>query len=134
MRWNAERDRAYYGSAEHFLCSLRKRELKHNSFTVFDFGNREINEDSLLGTKTDSILYYKGILKIVFSKERSEYFYNSKMSVQISTLNFVNQKTEIYSNGYYREDQHIILQGYMGWSCRIADMVPLGYQPTMPLK
>jgi hypothetical protein len=133
-RWKAERDRAYYGSVEHFLRSLRKRELKNNSFTVFDFHNREINEDFLLPMGTDSILYYKGILNIVFSRERPEYFYNKNISKQISTLNFANERTEIYSNGYYREDQHIILQGYMGWSCRIADMVPLGYQPIKPLK
>ncbi len=132
-RWDRERDRAYYGSPEHFFRSLKKRALKDNYFKTSDPKDHEISLDSLLKNSGDSVIHFKGNLKVVFNHERPEYFYNLKSNVQVSTLRFGTGQTKIYDNGYYGL-QDILLSGYMGWSCRIADMVPLGYQPITKLK
>ncbi len=132
-KWTRERDRAYYGSPEHFFRSLKKRALKENYYGTFDSHEDEISSDSLLKNRGDSIIHFRGSLKVVFNRERPEFLYNAKLRNQVSTLVFGKDQTKIYDNGYYG-DQDVFLSGYMGWNCRFCDMVPLGYVPFSKLK
>lgn len=131
QKWIKERDRAYYGSMQHFIRSLKKKELKKNHFSIWDAHSVEANEETLFEHHGNSDILYKGELSLVFNPES---FYDARKRGQESTLNFIGRKVTIYDNGYYENYQDILLFGYLGWSLNIADMVPLGYQPTSPLE
>jgi len=130
-KWIKERDRTYYGSMQHFIRSLKKRELKKNHFSIWDSHSVEANEETLFKNSGNSEILYKGELSLVFNPES---FYDPRKRGQESTLNFFGRKITIYDNGYYENYQDVLLLGYLGWSLNVAEMVPLGYQPTSPLK
>ena len=130
-KWIRERDKAYYGSMQHFIRSLKKKELKKNHFSIWDSHSVEANEETLFKNSGDSDILYKGELSLVFNPDS---FYDPRKRGQESTLNFIGRKVTIYDNGYYENYQDILLLGYLGWSLNVADMVPLSYQPTSPLK
>jgi hypothetical protein len=129
-----ERDRAYYGSVEHFIRSLKNRELKKNQFLLYDEGYREVNESRLLASPGDSVLTFTGKLRIVFAGETSEYSFDPKGGIQESIITLLKKGIRIYSNGMYQSFEDINVFGYMGWSSTIAEMVPLGYQPASGLE
>jgi hypothetical protein len=133
-RWVKERDRAYYGSEYHFFRSLKKRELKKNHFTIYDSNNTEISENSLLKTGNDSTVCFKGDLRAVFDGEAAEFFFPIRSRWQNSIMKFSGNPITIYSNGYYQDYRDVILTGYFGWSNRIAEILPLGYQPTSKIR
>ncbi len=128
VRWIKERDRAYYGSIEHFIRSLKQKALKKNKFELSDLDRHPLSEGMLFKSIGDSIIVYKGNLKVSFIGELPELPY-AKGGVQESTLNFVGRPVIIYDNGFYKEFHDITLQGYMGWSSGLSEIVPLGYQP-----
>jgi hypothetical protein len=37
----------------------------------------------------------------------------------------------VYDNGYYEEPNDILLDGYLGWSEKMGDMLPLNYVPVV---
>ena len=130
LRWLEERDRAYYGSELHFFRSLKKKELKKNHFTIYDKNEIEIPEQIMFRDGNDSTIFYKGNLKVVFDGELPESQYPIRHHWQTSTFKFSGNPVTIYANGYYQDSRDVTLLGYVGWANRIADMLPLEYQPT----
>jgi hypothetical protein len=131
-RWTRERDRAYYGSVEHFIRSLKNRELKKNRFTLTNWDGLEINEQKLLLPNQDSVISYRGKIRVIFSGELAEPSF--KRGFQESTIDFIGRNVTIYSNGKYDPFEDVLLFEYFGWSSGVAELMPLGYQPASRLK
>jgi len=132
--WVKERDRAYYGSEYHFFRSLKKKELKTNHFTIYDSDENEIAESKLFRNNNDSTIYFKGNLRVIFDGEPREIMFPEKTRWQNSIIKFTGNPLTIYSNGYYQDYHDAILLGYFGWSNRIADILPLSYQPVSKIR
>jgi hypothetical protein len=77
-------------------------------------------------------------MKLVFSGEYEDAQYSGITRYyarpQTSYLRFEDDKVMLYDNGYYENLFSIVLDGYLGWTDRIAEMVPQEYQPTTKLK
>jgi hypothetical protein len=135
-RWNKERDRAYYGSIEHFFRSFKQSSLEANHFWIYDAENNKVERKELSRNSGDSVVYFKGDIKVVFDGEYTEPFYSNsnRMGNQISVIRLKGQPITVYDNGYYEDFHNIVLMGYFSWSHNIAEMLPLGYQPTSKQK
>lgn len=83
-----------------------------------------INEN---GTK----ITYTGMLWVVYKKEREEdnYAFSSKRAPQARQYSIIHivEPITLYSNGYYEKIESVFFEGYMGWSEKIAELLPLGY-------
>ncbi len=130
-RWIWERNRAYYGSSVHFFKSLNAGELEKNSYSIANKEGNAIKEKDLI---TDGFIKYKGSIYITFSGELSEMGAVNRREYQNSEIQLNGIPVAIYNNGYYEDFHNVILQGYFGWADRIADLLPLGYEPTTVLK
>lgn len=79
------------------------------------------------------IFNYKGHLKIIYTKEPEEPGFSrfrrggGTDNKQTSIVYFSDPLT-IYENGYY-DVAKVFFEGYMGWSSKIAEMLPLEYVP-----
>lgn len=97
---------------------------------VVDSLGMVITDNGLLSNDT---LMYKGHLKITYTKEPEESNYSryrrggGSDSKQTSVVYFA-EPIIIYDNGYY-DVQKVFFEGYMGWSSKIAEMLPLEYIP-----
>jgi len=73
----------------------------------------------------------KGKYLVTFKeKEELGYALDLKRSVrnkQESVVYFLENKTIIYQNGYYEPITNVFLSGYLGWSEKIAELLPLDY-------
>ncbi|MEO9869004.1 carboxypeptidase-like regulatory domain-containing protein [Ekhidna sp.] len=137
--------------------SLFRGELRSTGSVSLSIGGNTSNMDSIrlwsrlnrlpalidsLGvkyTKNDDlvelgkVINYKGYLRIIYTKEPEENNYSLTRpgggvdNKQTSTVLF-REPLKVYKNGYYDVGKVIFL-GYFGWSSKIAEMLPLGYQP-----
>jgi len=129
-RWVGERARAYYGSLTHFMRSLKFNCLKEDDFYIYlEQKNKwiPINESFFLSSGPDSLVR----LKIVYQGETQEYNYSRQnvYSYQTSYLKFRKNDLLIHDNGYYENPLKFYLEGYLAWSEKIAELLPLEYQP-----
>lgn len=127
--WTRERDRAYFGSVPHFLTSIIDGKLDANYFEVTNTNGTRLQEKDLM---LDSLVYYHKPIYVTFKKERPEGGYPSRFrtSRQESPITFPGQPIKVYQNGYFEDFHSIIFGGYIGWSSSIAELLPLGYQPS----
>jgi len=133
-KWLKERDRAYFGSVSHFLISLRRNELSLNHFEIRNADGNLLTKQEIV---RDSSIRYEGTMSITFQGEYTEPGYSGYSrfaSYQNSEIKFKGDPITIYSNGYFEDFHNLLLDGYMDWNANIAEMVPLGYQPTHPSK
>jgi hypothetical protein len=130
-QWMRARYDAYQGSLRHLMRSLLKRELAENLFTIMK-GKQALVEDSLFQTSSGNIMTFRGDLNVVFTGETEDFQYRGVRSTnfQQSTLTFVDKKITIYENGYFEKPAGVILNGYLGWSESVANMIPLEYYFT----
>ena len=49
---------------------------------------------------------------------------------QTSYLKFKRDQLVIHDNGYYENPLSFYMEGYLEWSEKIAELMPLEYQPT----
>ncbi len=138
-KWDRHRDKAYYGSANHFFRCLFNRTTRENQFVVYKvLGNKDefFNPDSLFEKGNSNIIHFKGKIKVVFNKEQEEYSYYRNgfqgNRPQTTILEFTNEYVKVYENGYFEDPLSVVMNGYMGWE-RIAELVPLEYKPTTNL-
>ncbi|MFY7920609.1 MAG: carboxypeptidase-like regulatory domain-containing protein [Chryseotalea sp.] len=73
----------------------------------------------------------KGKFKVTFD-EREEEVYAAGLrratkGKQESLIYFLEDKTRIYTNGYFEPISNVFLSGYLGWSEKIAELLPLDY-------
>ncbi|MCZ8217403.1 MAG: carboxypeptidase-like regulatory domain-containing protein [Cyclobacteriaceae bacterium] len=94
---------------------------------------REIKSASdLLKPGTSNIIQFKGRLKVLY-KEREEALYamgqrRPPQRFQESVVHFTDDELKIYPNGYYEDVRSLFMQGYLGWSEKIAEMLPTDYK------
>ncbi|MBS1682349.1 MAG: carboxypeptidase-like regulatory domain-containing protein [Bacteroidetes bacterium] len=129
IKWRRERDKAYHGSMEHFVRALKKRQLTKNGFRLYNLERQEVPEEKLFVNDKDPVIKYKGKLVLVYTGELAEGTYDPQHRIQESVLNFSGNNVTLYDNGVYDKFQDILLEGYMAWSSRVAEIVPLGYRP-----
>ncbi len=150
-RWTKERDRAYHGSVYHFMRSLKNNALYENKFSIYLMSKyidslnmtglgKEIRDDTaytVYPIKYRSDLYEKEfkeriLLKIVYEGENQEINFSQSRDLyllQTSYLEFKKHGLVIYDNGYYLDPLSYYMDGYLGWSTKVAELLPLEYQP-----
>lgn len=79
-------------------------------------------------------LTYTGMLHVTYTNEREQASYtqlNGRASSahQQSIIHLTNPIT-IYENAYYEAILDVFLEGYLAWSEKISELLPLGYQPA----
>jgi hypothetical protein len=129
-RWLAERDRAYFGSIEHFLKSLTEKKLAENYFEVKSGNGASVSADEVI--KNNKITY-KGSINISFSWERPEDPPFKQVVYQLSQIVLDSQPITVYENGYFEDFHHIRFEGYFAWSDKVAEQLPLGFKPSQNL-
>ncbi|MEP1034240.1 carboxypeptidase-like regulatory domain-containing protein [Ekhidna sp.] len=98
--------------------------------TVVDSLGKVLEDNGLI--KGESMTY-EGYLKIIYTKEPEEPGYSryrrggGSDNKQTSIVYFTDF-LRIYENGYY-DVEKVFFEGYMGWSSKIAEMLPLEYIP-----
>ncbi|HCW07888.1 MAG TPA: hypothetical protein DGG95_11060 [Cytophagales bacterium] len=132
-KWLKERDRAYYGSIEHFLRSLLNHQLTENYFSIIGPNGNILHEEDIL--KNDSIRF-SGQLNVKFSKELPENLNMQRRQDrdgrQQSEVIFNGSPIKIYQNGYFEDFHNVVFLGYFQLG-NVAEMVPLGYVPYQGL-
>jgi hypothetical protein len=133
-KWTKERDRSYYGSDVHFLRSLLAHKLKENFYTIAGPDGRILKEEDII---KDGVIKFKGQLNITFSKENGERAPMQRTQLRTSgqqsqvVLNGVPVK--VYENGYFEDFHNVVFLGQFQLGS-VADQVPLGFTPSVPLK
>ena len=149
--WEKQRERAYRGSINHFMRSLKAEQLRQNDFKLFlltkvpatsheAFAETERRRDTVYSVLpiSESALFKRnfnerGLFKIVYTGETQEINYDrsprSYLLPQTSYFQITHHGLIIYDNGYYEDPLGYILDGYLGWSSNVAELFPLEYQP-----
>jgi hypothetical protein len=83
---------------------------------------------------SNSVITYKGSLEVVFRNELEEQAYNRQIRKnqrehQKSKIHFLEERVTIDNNGSYENARSIMVEGYWGWSERMADLLPYDYEP-----
>ena len=50
--------------------------------------------------------------------------------IQESIFQFKHDSLNIYSNGYFEDIQSLFLEGYLSWHEKMANLLPLEFQPV----
>jgi hypothetical protein len=119
-QWIKARNTAYYGSLNHLMRSIHQRDSLLNSHT----------SDTIHITGRVTVEYYgeweHPKFRQLFSRPQTS---SRPMPIQTSFIKFDNPFIKIYENGYFEDLKSVTLDGYLGWSESIAEMVPFGYEP-----
>lgn len=140
-KWTRARDEAYFGSLNHLMRSLVKREVRKNLFAIQSpKGHQPINPDTLFNKENTSVLNFTGKLEVIYEgeKERREFrmlvtspgMSPQPQPVQTSVINFLKPSLLLYDNGYFEDPKGLMLDGYLAWSEALSELVPLDYEPT----
>ncbi len=130
-RWARERNRAYYGSAMHFFRSLKTNSLDKNLFRLKNQTGYPVVANDVI---REGVVNYKGSIYVTFSGELTEYFTNKQRTYQDSELQFNGKSITVFENGNIENYRDVILQGYLGWTAGIAELVPFEYEPSSPIR
>lgn len=107
-------------------------DLKRLPELIDSVGRKITDTRELFVTGSNDLINYKGLLRVVFKNEHEEVNYSSgrqPLKVQISIVHFLVDQLRIYDNGYYEDVRNVFLEGYMGWSEKLAELLPLEYVP-----
>ncbi len=118
-----------------FLDSLRYWQDLEKNGGYLDSTGSPINDSRYLMPIRNTI-HCENILKVTYRGEPEELHFALERRIgqqsdtkQTSYLHFPQKKLEIANNGYYPVDQ-IVFDGYLGWASKIAEMLPLNYEPN----
>ncbi len=117
---------AAHDSLDYYIKLKRKPEL------VDSLGRLFVDVSPLLDTARNNIIY-TGMLRLTYKNEKEDLLYaqqngRAPLRMQYSVVHFL-QPVAIYDNGYYEDVRNVFFEGYLGWSEKIADILPLGYVP-----
>jgi hypothetical protein len=153
IKWAKERERAFNGSMIHFMRSLKYSCLHENNFDIYFLEQKTLNDRFPESEKINDTLYSvihtdehelfnrktlkNSILKIAYHAELQEANYDNRQGAnllpQTSYLKIKKSNLIIHDNGYYEEPLNYHLDGYLGWSTKIAEQMPVEYQKGKPL-
>jgi hypothetical protein len=105
--------------------------LRNEPKLVDSVGRVIIDTRELFAEGRNDIISYQGMLMVVYS-EREEVGYavgRAPAPKQQSIIHFLGKQLKIYDNGYYENVMDVFFEGYMGWSEKIAELLPLEYAP-----
>ena len=106
-------------------------EKKQMPKLVDSIGHKLFVRDMFAAGSND-LIKYKGLLHIIYKNEKEEENYARRgeaKKMQFSTVHFLGNKLKIYDNGYYEDVRDVFFEGYMGWSEKLAELLPLEYFP-----
>lgn len=108
---------------------LRMRSLPEK---IDSIGRTIKSASDLLKPGSTNIIQFEGRLKVLY-KEREDVLYvldkrRAPQRFQESTVHFLGSELKIYPNGYYEDVRTIFMEGYLGWSEKIAEMLPTDYK------
>ncbi len=121
------------------MRSLLSRDLRKNEFLIYRVSKSgkeyPIQEDSLFLAHTEDRILIEGKLKIVFEGQSEDRNYTRFYTgSQTSTIISGPAPITIYNNGHFEDLKSVFLDGYLGYRECLSNLVPLGYQPSSPLK
>ncbi|MBK8290757.1 MAG: carboxypeptidase-like regulatory domain-containing protein [Flammeovirgaceae bacterium] len=113
-------------SLRYYLNLSSKPELIDSLGKILLTGSEIVN--------SDHEVEYQGMLKIDYKKEKEEGGYlkvagRTSVKWQTSIINFKAPKLKLYANGYYEDYRDVFVENYWAWSEKMADTLPLDYQP-----
>ncbi len=156
-KWKKNRDRAYYGSMQHFFSSLMKDELKDNGFKIYRLQTLpenstepryEIKPSQMMsfgGLNMKRKVFFPDYLEIVYEDEPEPTAYRQYVdsapkgektvniesrSAQTSLLSLRDKPLEVDKSGYVYNPTDYIVYGYWAWE-RMAELMPFDYVPGM---
>ena len=99
---------------------------------VIDSLGRSFKTNELL-IDENNILTYTGYLQIIYTKESEDPAYawtrpGGQIDNKQTTTVLLKGPLKIFDNGYY-DVTKVFYLGYLGWSSRMAEMLPQGYVP-----
>jgi len=145
-KWNAARKTAYNGSILHFMRSMYQKKLREEGFEIqFIVKNNDkesaiplknfyaaVNYNMDDSTKTVDIFPRQKEVAVIYKNETPSDLYmaanaDASSKFQLSTLSFLpDESLIIEENGYYFEQNDIIINGYWAWE-KVGDMVPYDF-------
>jgi hypothetical protein len=145
-KWNMARQEAYNGSILHFMRSMHQRKLKEEGFEI-QFIVKNNDKETAIPLKDfygavnytmDDSSYVAEIMPrqkdmaVIYKKEGSPLAYqeanpDASSRFQFSVLSFLpNEALGIEQNGFYFDQNNIIITGYWGWE-KVADLLPYDF-------
>jgi hypothetical protein len=145
-KWNLARQEAYNGSILHFMRSMHQRKLKEEGFEI-QFIVKNNDKETAIPLKDfygavnytmDDSSYVAEItprqkdMAVIYKKEGSPLSYqeanpDASSKFQFSVLSFLpNEPLGIEQNGFYFDQNNIIITGYWGWE-KVADLLPYDF-------
>lgn len=140
--WNANREKAYYGSLLHFMRCYYDSTIGENGYKLekVDAGS---NKSKLINNPYDSAYFqvtasrdvdlnFSSKLRVIYMLEQPEknYLLLNKLSpnttIQISLLDF-SEIITIEENGYFYDQRDLLALGYWSWE-KLADFLPYNYE------
>jgi hypothetical protein len=117
------------GFSDSLSYYLRMRSLPEK---IDSIGRAIKSAADLLRPGSTNIIQFKGRLKVLY-KEREDVLYvldkrRAPQRFQESTVHFMGSELKIYPNGYYEDVRTVFMGGYLGWSEKIAEMLPTDYK------
>lgn len=145
-KWNAARKTAYNGSILHFMRSMYQKRLKEEGFEIqFIVKNNErenaiplkdfygaVNYSLDDSSRVAEILPRQNELAVIYKNEPVPDAYltanpDAPEKFQLSELLFLpNESLDIEQNGFYFDQNDIIITGYWSWE-KIAEMLPYDF-------
>jgi len=149
IKWEKNRDEAYYGSMMQFMRSLYYDRLERDQFEVrrivsssnnsYFLVNKIVPRDSII-FKVDSVsvgLNFKEYLQVTYplkdlpsSYPRNNVRMGFMRTPQTSQLSINDNFIKIFANGAYYDGTNLMSSGYWGWSEKMANLLPLDYEPS----
>lgn len=157
MLWAKNRDRAYYGSMQHFFSALMKDELKDSGFKIYRLQTLpenstepryEIKPSQMMsfgGLNMKKKVFFPDYLEVVYEDEPEPVAYRryvdsapkgdktvnvQSRSAQTSLLSLKDKPLEVDKLGYIYNPTDYIVYGYWAWE-RMAEFMPFDYVPGM---
>ncbi|WP_316734407.1 carboxypeptidase-like regulatory domain-containing protein [Pedobacter aquatilis] len=106
---------------------------------------QNVMPETLVETYNESIksINFSDVISVVYTNEKEEPSYlndaipvprpSNMLNYQVSLINLLASPVYFYENGGIQNPRSIMYEGYWAWE-KIADSVPLDYQPEKPVK
>ena len=124
--------RVYIGGSTRKDDSLSYYLKLRNEPKFVDSVGRAINDTRELFVEgRNDIISYQGMLMVVFNEgeEKAYAVGRNPAARQQSIVHLLGKQLKVYDNGYYENVMDVFLEGYLGWSEKIAELLPLEYSP-----
>lgn len=95
-------------------------------------GHKIADSRELFAPGSNNLITYRGILQVTYKNEREENNYTPDkppLKQQQSIIHFLGNSIKLYENGYYEDVRDVFFEGYMGWSEKLAELLPQDFIP-----